>query len=312
MRTKQNVMSRFLLIALSGLLIICASYSNAEITPCITEPGDFNDGVDGPYSDNRDGTVIDNGTQLMWQQSDDGEEYDWDHAVQYCKNLNLAGCSDWKMPFIFELSSLLDQNYSPAINPFYFPGCNSSGYWSQDMVPQSPNYYWYADFGSTYVGGAYGLYANYIRCVRLVGLPCNDNNDDLCKKLPTRQITTYLETEREISSGPIMFKNNTFTLNFPKYCSPVDIYIALFNVEGNCIFLKSSKKLSYDFHPFATRETRTVSQTISVANSDLIHKTRGNLIVYWMIVPSNGGNSSTLTLEAYELGGYAIFGYQPF
>ncbi|SLM27442.1 exported hypothetical protein [Desulfamplus magnetovallimortis] len=52
----------------------------------------------GPYIDNGDGTVSDEGTGLMWQQRDDGVTRTWEDACQACEELELAGYDDWRRP----------------------------------------------------------------------------------------------------------------------------------------------------------------------------------------------------------------------
>lgn len=65
------------------------------------------------YVDNGDGTITDNATGLMWQQSDDGNSRDWENALSYCENLTYAGHSDWRLPNAKELHSILDYTRSP-------------------------------------------------------------------------------------------------------------------------------------------------------------------------------------------------------
>ena len=76
--------------------------------------------------DNGNGTVSDNATGLMWQQDTarDGGNYDamtWEEALAYCEALNLGGLTDWRLPTIKELRSLVDYGeYNPAINKTFF------------------------------------------------------------------------------------------------------------------------------------------------------------------------------------------------
>jgi len=58
------------------------------------------------YQDNSDGTVTDLNTGLMWQQ-DPGEKMTYDEAVKKASSFNLAGYSDWRLPTIKELYSLI-------------------------------------------------------------------------------------------------------------------------------------------------------------------------------------------------------------
>lgn len=61
------------------------------------------------YTDNGDGTITDNVTGLIWQQ-DPGDKLDWEDAVNGLDDFNeeaLGGHSDWRIPTIKELYSLV-------------------------------------------------------------------------------------------------------------------------------------------------------------------------------------------------------------
>ena len=119
----------------------------------------------GPYSSNGT-TVLDNGTGLEWQQSDDGQTRDWSQALEYCENLPLDGHNDWRLPNLRELDSIADlTRYNPAINTDYF-SCQSSSYWSATTDANLTNIAWDIHF---YSGGEYFGYktnSRYVRCVR--------------------------------------------------------------------------------------------------------------------------------------------------
>lgn len=77
------------------------------------------------FVDNGDGTISDLATGLMWQQYDDGNSRDWKTALSYSEGLSLAGHSDWRLPNIKELHSIVDYTRSPqttssaAIDPIF-------------------------------------------------------------------------------------------------------------------------------------------------------------------------------------------------
>lgn len=76
--------------------------------------------------------ILDNITWLYWM-SDwlvAWTSNSWTMALSYCANLNLWGYTDWRLPDITELSSLVDLNlYVPSINLTYFI-IYVSTYWS--------------------------------------------------------------------------------------------------------------------------------------------------------------------------------------
>ena len=49
-------------------------------------------------------------TGLMWTKKDNGSDVNWQKARMYCRNLRLAGYSDWRLPAIDELSDIYDAN----------------------------------------------------------------------------------------------------------------------------------------------------------------------------------------------------------
>ncbi|MBF0369868.1 MAG: DUF1566 domain-containing protein [Magnetococcales bacterium] len=70
-------------------------------------------GTTGDYTDNGDATITDNNTGMMWQESN-GEESDgdyqftWANALDYCENLELAGHTDWRLPNVKTLHTIVD------------------------------------------------------------------------------------------------------------------------------------------------------------------------------------------------------------
>lgn len=86
----------------------------------------------GPYSVEHK-TVMDQGTGLEWQKSGDTKLYTWKDALDYCENISLDSRTDWRLPNIRELKSLVDYSrYYPAVDPVV--PCQSSIYWSSTTV----------------------------------------------------------------------------------------------------------------------------------------------------------------------------------
>lgn len=79
-------------------------------------------------TDNGDGTITDSSTSLMWSKSDSGSGMNWEDAlawVQEKNTENYLGYSDWRLPDIKELQSIVDYSRSPetsdsaAISPLF-------------------------------------------------------------------------------------------------------------------------------------------------------------------------------------------------
>ncbi len=84
--------------------------------------------------DNGDGTITDRATGLIWSKLDSGHleagekkngKLNWQQALHWCEDLQYAGHSDWRLPNIKELQSLVDYTRSPdttgsaAIDPVF-------------------------------------------------------------------------------------------------------------------------------------------------------------------------------------------------
>ncbi len=83
-----------------------------------------------PFTDNGDGTVTDTVTGLMWAQASADTAMNWQQALAWCQNLELAGYTDWRLPDINELMTLADYARTNLINTTFFPDTVSDNYWS--------------------------------------------------------------------------------------------------------------------------------------------------------------------------------------
>ncbi len=77
------------------------------------------------FLDNGDGTITDNATGLMWMQDDNNEGLLWKEALNYAEDYEFAGYTDWRLPDVKELQSIVDYSRSPgttnsaAIDPLF-------------------------------------------------------------------------------------------------------------------------------------------------------------------------------------------------
>ena len=105
------------------------------------------------FSDNGDGTITDNVTGLIWQQTTDAngdgtidadDKYSYAGAQSYCDALTLAGYDDWRLPDIKQAYSLID-----------FRGEDVSSYGGTDttgLIPFIDTNYFHFGYGDTDAG----------------------------------------------------------------------------------------------------------------------------------------------------------------
>jgi hypothetical protein len=167
---------------------------NTALTVCEAEPDVVfpGDGVDGPalsYHDNGDGTFTDNNTLLMWEKKVLGVSVDtcstttnlhgadstctWAEAtgawIAAINAANLGGHSDWRIPNIKELQSIVD--YSKSNPASSVPGSTAANdfltfYWSATTIVTNPIAAWTVDFISGDLVGWLKSLAFPVRAVR--------------------------------------------------------------------------------------------------------------------------------------------------
>ena len=116
---------------------------------------------------NGNGTITDRITQLMWQQQDEGVVAVWEDAITACEELSLGGYSDWRLPNVKELRSIVDSGtYAPAIFSTYFPNTRTDSYWSSTTCVANTYAAWRVNFWHGEVTGLLKGTALFVRCVR--------------------------------------------------------------------------------------------------------------------------------------------------
>lgn len=166
------------------------------------------------YQDNNNGTITDRENRLQWMQCNlgqkwnketcivelstsktffsvytdsyrtSGKEYTWEKAVDVARNIDYAGYSDWRLPTIKELKSLVycsngqpslkvslktvcSGNYSrPAIDHSLFPNTGKGDYWSSSSISYLKSKNWCIDFGTGGETVCEKKYSYYVRLVR--------------------------------------------------------------------------------------------------------------------------------------------------
>ncbi|MGL0931105.1 DUF1566 domain-containing protein [Vibrio vulnificus] len=160
--------------------------------------------IDGRYRDNGNGTITDSKTNLTWMRCSLGQQWtgttcagvamemNWNDALRTAMSFSYAGHSDWRVPTVDELDTLvycskgrkpsarpngklvsdtdglcLGEYYQrPTINIRAFPNMPANSYWSSSPNADYSSNAWGVYFGNGLVD--YGYKYDYGLHVRLV------------------------------------------------------------------------------------------------------------------------------------------------
>ena len=169
------------------------------------------------FTDNGDGTITDNLTQLVWQKTPNNSAQTWESALTYAEVLSLGTATDWRLPNIKELQSLNDESLSnPSANTTFFPTIGVHNYWSGTSLPNQTTkaWFWNTQFGIT----SYDVKTNVnnVICVR-------GNPSLLAVQFPSKTM------ENRVYPNPFSSCINVDTVNKQQSYS-------LFDSAGACIF----------------------------------------------------------------------------
>ena len=161
-----------------AMLLTLAAGSPVLAQTCRTETEVPSTTPASRFQDNGDATVTDQSTGLMWARCPEGlsgtgcatgaaAAFTWEGALLRARDSGLAGYTDWRLPDIKELSSLVEERcYAPAINLAVFPNTPSSYFWSASPGGSSSSYAWYVAFSNGYANDYYRDYNYHVRLVR--------------------------------------------------------------------------------------------------------------------------------------------------
>ena len=146
--------------------------SSRNVIPCAGtgQDGELRKGAPLAYVDNGNGTVTDLNTGLVWEKlSDDGTVHDKDNLYTWAdaftahvatlNGMSFAGHTDWRLPNVRELQSIVDyQTINPAVASAFNNNCSrgcqattcsctaSGDYWSSTSSVSDPSGAWYVTF----------------------------------------------------------------------------------------------------------------------------------------------------------------------
>jgi hypothetical protein len=111
-------------------------------------------------------SVFDTVTGLTWERVPANTTYTIGEARTYCTDLYTPDSSNWRMPSMKELQTLVDETRAnPMIDLTAFPGAPSATVWSGTARRRYPGEVWAVSFTT---GETTSLTTNraYVRCVR--------------------------------------------------------------------------------------------------------------------------------------------------
>lgn len=129
------------------------------------------------FTDNANGSISDNNTGLIWQKCGMGANNDASCSgsltgggesvgLSYCEGLTLAGRSDWRLPNVRELQSVIDYSSIPTINATYFPGTGSNPFITSTTFTEAHTNNYYISFADGTINNDSGKTAGWkTRCV---------------------------------------------------------------------------------------------------------------------------------------------------
>jgi hypothetical protein len=112
--------------------------------------------IKNPFVDNKNDTITDVSSGLIWQKSPDREAaMSWDDACTYVKSLSIGGQSAWRLPTKQELHDLTltaGENPSQWLEDHGFEGIEWAFYWTATKHEKKADHYWYIDLGTGEAG----------------------------------------------------------------------------------------------------------------------------------------------------------------
>jgi len=118
------------------------------------------------YTSSGGGTVVDNVSGLMWEDTNEGTSRNHGDAISHCSIQTTGGHSDWRLPTRGELAGLMDSEATTDridLGHFNIPINN---YWSSTLTSEPSNDFWPVNFSSGKILSKNSTDNYLARCVR--------------------------------------------------------------------------------------------------------------------------------------------------
>jgi len=144
------------ILLISSSLFSFAAIAASDPVGINCDPTLYQDYTPSDFIDNKDGSVTDLRTSLIWAKCSIGQTYTlssnscsgsgaisyatWGEALAAADSYSINGTTGWRLPNIKELGSLVDRSCAePTINLTLFPNTVSSVYYSSTPFKGSAN-----------------------------------------------------------------------------------------------------------------------------------------------------------------------------
>jgi len=120
------------------------------------------------------GIVTDTSTRLEWQDKYDDnnarvKHTNWIDAINYCEDLTLNSYTDWRLPSITELGSILDYSRQNPASNVIFELINNGVFWTSTTSVSHKVSVWIVGFKDGRYYRTVKVNMGSVRCVRAGG-----------------------------------------------------------------------------------------------------------------------------------------------
>lgn len=273
------------------------------------------------FTDNGNGTVTDNLTGLLWPRNANltGNATSWQEALDFIttmNNTNTYGRSDWRLPNINELESLINDNTVDArrtstwLNTEGFENVQEYDYWTSTTDAMTNTDAWRVFMRTGYENAqdkTDPLYYAYVFPVTdsIIPAPAGQQSFQYASAKSAAK-STFAVSSKPVGVGAVAYGGNTVSLELSigKFSSPVDVYLALYapGIDPVNIYLIRSdymlQPLFFGFVKFKENTTSVNERLFSDIPSSSLPS--GNYQIYFLITPA-GANMATGDISSYYL-----------
>lgn len=124
------------------------------------------------FTRSENGIVTDSSTTLQWQDDSTAGStaMHWEAAIMECETLTLGDYTDWRLPNINELLTIINPGKSdPVVDPVFQNKAENSFYYSSTTLDNDKTFAWVVhslDGNDDYVGKAPEWAGHVVMCVR--------------------------------------------------------------------------------------------------------------------------------------------------